>query len=228
MQPYLFPYAGYFSLIGQVDKFVFYDDVNYIKGGWINRNRLLIGGDVRYFTVPLSGASPNVKINEVKVQPRAAWERKLLASVRQSYSKAPNFTRAFDCLREVLNIDECEGISVLAKRSVQMASERIGLAVEFVETSSIYGNQDLTATDRVVDICLREEADTYINQPGGQSLYNSADFSKFGIVLEFNNSPLKPYKQFSTVFTPGLSVLDMMMFNSFEDCRSIILDQECE
>lgn len=223
MQPYLFPYAGYFSLIGQVDKFVFYDDVNFIKGGWINRNRLLISGDVRYFTVPLSGASPHLKINEVKVQARALWERKLLAGIEQSYSKAPNFEKAFDCVREVLGVGEFDSIAQLAKRSVRISAERIGLPVEFVESSTIYENQYLSASNRVMDICLKEGADVYVNQPGGRSLYDDLEFSSKGISLKFNDSPLRVYKQFSDQFIPGLSVLDMMMFNTFEECRSLIL-----
>ena len=67
MQPYLFPYVGYYQLAAAVDKFVFYDDVNYMKGGWINRNRLIISGQVKYFTLPLVNGSPNNKINEVLV-----------------------------------------------------------------------------------------------------------------------------------------------------------------
>ncbi|WP_409289039.1 WbqC family protein [Pseudomonas sp. KCJK8927] len=223
MQPYLFPYAGYFSLVGKVDKFVFYDDVNFIKGGWINRNRLLLGGEVRYFTVPLSGASPNLKINEVKVQARAVWERKFLAGIQQSYSKAPNFEKTFDCIREVLGVGEFENIAQLAKRSVRISAERIGLSVDFVESSAVYGNQYLSASDRILDICVKEGADTYINQPGGKSLYSSLEFSSKGIVLGFNDAPLKTYKQFSNQFTPGLSMLDMMMFNTFEECKSLIL-----
>ena len=223
MQPYLFPYAGYFSLVGQVDKFVFFDDVNFIKAGWINRNRLLISGDVRYFTVPLSGASQNLKINEVKVQPRATWERKLLTSIEHSYSKAPNFRETFDLVQEVLGVGEFENIGQLAKRSVRICADRIGVSTEFVESSTIYENQHLSAADRLIDICLREGANVYVNQPGGRSLYSADEFSEKGISLAFNDSLLKNYKQFSGDFTPGLSVLDMMMFNTFEECKSLIL-----
>lgn len=223
MQPYLFPYAGYFNLIGQVDKFVFYDDVNFIKGGWINRNRLIIAGEVRYFTVPLVGASPNLKINEVKVQARALWERKLLASIQQSYAKAPNFAGAFDCVREVLSGGEGEGIAQLAKRSIRLTAERIGISVDFVESSTVYDNQHLSSSARVLDICCREGASTYVNPPGGRALYRYEDFLAHGITLRFNDVGLKPYKQFTDAFTPGLSVLDMMMFNSFEECGMLIL-----
>lgn len=223
MQPYLFPYAGYFSLVGQVDKFVFFDDVNFIKAGWINRNRLLISGDIRYFTVPLSGASQNLKINEIKVQPRATWQRKLLTSIEYSYSKAPNFRNTFDMIQEVLGVDDFDNIGQLAKRSVRICADRIGISTEFVESSAIYDNQDLSAADRLIDICQKEGANVYVNQPGGRSLYSADEFAANGISLEFNDSLLKEYKQFSGSFTPGLSVLDMMMFNTFEECKSLIL-----
>lgn len=222
MQPYLFPYAGYFSLIGQVDKFVFYDDVNFIKGGWINRNRLLIGGEVRYFTVPLVGASPNLKINEVKIQARTIWERKLLASIQQSYSKAPNFAMAFDCVREVFSGGAHEGIAQLAKRSIRITAERIGISVEFVDSSTVYGNHHLSSSTRILDICRIEGARTYVNPPGGKALYSCEEFLAHGVNLKFNDVSLRPYKQFTDNFIPGLSVLDMMMFNSFEECGLLI------
>ncbi|WP_256250268.1 WbqC family protein [Pseudomonas sp. NBRC 111143] len=225
MQPYLFPYAGYFNLVGQVDKFVFYDDVNFIKGGWINRNRLLLSGDVRYFTVPLSGASPNLKINQVKLQPKAVWARKLLEGIRQSYSKAPNFTACFDLLLEVFDGD-FDDIGALARRSVVKSAERMGFGVEFVDSSGIYGNTELTAQDRVIDICVRENAHTYVNLPGGKALYSSEAFLEKGVELCFTRPELAPYPQFDKPFEPGLSIVDMMMFNDFERCAALVAQQQ--
>lgn len=225
MQPYLFPYAGYFNLVGQVDKFVFYDDVNFIKGGWINRNRLLLSGDVRYFTVPLSGASPNLKINQVKLQPKAAWERKLLESIRQSYSKAPNFAACFDLLREVFDGD-FDDIGALARRSVVKSAERMGYGTHFVDSSAIYGNAGLVAQERVIDICLREGARTYINLPGGKVLYSAGAFLEKGVELRFTCPALAPYRQFDKPFEPGLSIVDMMMFNSFESCAALVAQEQ--
>ena len=91
MQPYFLPYLGYFQLAARVDKFVFYDDVNFIKNGWINRNRLLVGGEARYFTIPLRDASSFARIADVGVQPAATWRRKMLDTVRQAYGRAPGF-----------------------------------------------------------------------------------------------------------------------------------------
>ncbi|MDF9617281.1 WbqC family protein [Pseudomonas entomophila] len=224
MQPYLFPYAGYFNLVAQVDKFVFYDDVNFIKGGWINRNRLLLSGDVRYFTVPLSGASPNLKINQVKVQPKAAWERKLLESIRQSYAKAPHFAACFDLIKDVLDGD-AESIAALARRSIIKSAERLGYDVAFVETSAIYGNAELSAADRVIDICVKEQASQYVNLPGGKDLYSHDAFARRGVALHFSRPALAAYAQFRAPFEAGLSIVDMMMFNDFETCAALIAQE---
>lgn len=221
MQPYLFPYAGYFNLLGQVDHFVFYDDVNFIKGGWINRNRLILSGEVHYFTIPLQGASPNLKINQIKIQPKKAWERKILESIRQSYSKAPNFRLCFDLIKEVFDTDS-EQIAVLAKRSVIKVSERLGYPQVFTESSEVYGNSFLSGAERVIDICKLEDASTYINLPGGKALYEHSSFAKAGIELRFSRPALVSYDQFGRNFEAGLSVIDMMMFNSFEDCVALI------
>ncbi|WP_433885042.1 WbqC family protein [Pseudomonas vranovensis] len=225
MQPYFFPYVGYFDLIASVDKFVFYDDVNFIKNGWINRNRLYLSGDVRYFTVPLSGASSYSKICEVNIQPRQAWVRKLMESIRQSYAKAPNFTATFDLLRDVV---EGEDVSIagLAQRSIRKSVERLGFSTAFVESSSIYGNSHLSGPERVLDICLQEHAEEYINPSGGRALYDADYFLQSGIKLSFSSANLVPYSQFDRPFSPGLSIIDMMMFNEFERCRELICQGE--
>lgn len=222
MQPYFFPYAGYFNLIAQVDKFVFYDDVNFIKNGWINRNRLFLSGDVRYFTIPLSGASPNLKINQVYLQPRAIWQRKLLESIRQSYSKAPNFRPTIDLLNEVVST-EAITIAEMASFSIRKCVERLGLTTDFVLSSGGYGNDSLTSVERVIDICERESASSYINLPGGRSLYDEDAFAQRGIMLKFSSASLSQYKQFEREFCPGLSILDMMMFNSFDECKRLLI-----
>ncbi|MGR3896716.1 MULTISPECIES: WbqC family protein [Pseudomonas] len=224
MQPYLFPYTGYFNLVAQVDKFVFYDDVNFIKNGWINRNRLFLSGDVRYFTVPLSGGSPNLKIAEVKCQSQGAWSRKILESIKQSYGKAPHFNSTFDLIKEVLETNP-ESIAILAKRSVQMIAERLGYSTIFEQTSKIYDNSALSGMSRVIDICVKESAHTYINLPGGKDLYDPQAFKANSIDLVFSRPGFLAYQQFDRIFQPGLSILDVMMFNDLTACREIIAQE---
>lgn len=221
MQPYLFPYLGYYQLVAAVDKFVFYDDVNYIKNGWINRNRLLLSGSVNYFTVPLAGASPFQKIHDVKIQNNGIWRRKLLQSMSQSYGKAPCFAAVFDLASSVLE-RSTDSISDMAKDSVIKVAEYLGLDTEFVETSRLYDNEHLTGTERVLDICQKTQASHYINLPGGRDLYSSDYFDKAGIQLQFIEPELMPYPQSKPPFTPGLSILDVLMWNDIPSVRALL------
>lgn len=221
MQPYLFPYLGYFQLAASVDKFVFYDDVNFIKNGWINRNRLYLSGAVRYFTIPLAGASPFLKIRQVGVQPGALWKKKMLESVRHSYSKAPYFKAANELLQTTLDSGEAS-IAAIARTSVRMVCAYAGLDTQFVESSAIYGNEQLSGTERVLDICKREQASDYFNPPGGRELYSEDDFSAAGIGLHFVQPRLRVYRQFAGEFQPGLSILDALMFNDARAIRELI------
>jgi hypothetical protein len=224
MQPYLFPYVGYFQLVAAVDKFVFYDDANYIKNGWINRNRLLLGNTVRYITVPLSGASPSRRINEVEVLPRERWLRKLLEAIRHGYAKAPHYTRISELIGDTLN-SAATDISTLASHSVIETSKYLQIDTDFVPSSTLYGNAGLKGVDRVLDICMKEQADAYLNLPGGQTLYERKDFDALGISLGFIQPNLRPYRQFDDTFHPGLSIVDALMFNSAEEVRAMLTAQ---
>ncbi|MGZ4820006.1 MAG: WbqC family protein [Terriglobales bacterium] len=224
MQPYFFPYLGYFQLIGAVDKFVFYDDVNFIKNGWINRNRLYLSGDVRYITVPLAGASPFEKINRVVIRQGDGWRRKILESVRHSYSKAPYFAAVNELLSSVLLSNE-DRVGEVAKQSVRVVCDYLGLQRNFVQTSADYANDSLSGAARVLDICTREGARDYFNLPGGRALYDEDAFRNRGLALHFIQPSLNPYKQFSGEFCAGLSILDVLMFNSREAALSMICEQ---
>lgn len=221
MQPYLFPYIGYYQLAAAVDKFVFYDDVNFIKNGWINRNRMLLGDQVRYLTVPLCGASPSLKIYEVPVEPRERWLRKLLESIRHAYAKAPQYAQVSALIERVL-MEPLASISLLASHTVMEVCRYLEIETEFVRSSTKYGNAQLKGAERVIDICAREQASTYVNLPGGRALYDSAAFSARGVELAFIEPNLCPYAQFNEAFHPALSILDVLMFNSKDSVREML------
>lgn len=212
MQPYLFPYVGYFQLVAAVDRFVFYDDVAFMKQGWINRNRLFLSGRVSWFTLPVWGGSIHRKINELSVQAGDAWRRKLLASVKQSYGRAPYFEQAYGLLAGVLQSEECS-LSALARKSVVDVARYMGLETEFVVSSGRYGNEEMHGAERVLDICRREHASEYHNLPGGKALYSAEQFSAAGIELSFVEPNLTEYIQMAPPFKPCLSMLDVLMFN---------------
>lgn len=218
MQPYFMPYIGYFQMIKAVDKFVFYDDVNYIKQGWINRNKLIVNNQEYLFTIPLEKATPFALINETKINKNLypSWKKKFLKTVTQSYHKAPFFEKIYPLIEKILASEEIM-ISQLAMNSIIEVSTYLGLDTEFIMSSVKYDNRKLDRQDRLIDICKIENAEHYINAIGGQELYGREDFHAHGIQLQFIESEQTPYDQFCVSFIPGLSIIDLLMFNSTED-----------
>lgn len=212
MQPYFFPYIGYFQLINSVDKFVFYDDVNYIKSGWINRNRLFLAGDVRYITVPVLGASSFKKINKTQVEENKNWAVKIINFIRQNYSNAP-FYESVNKLIESIVFSDFESVADLAKLSVINTANYIGIDTKFVLSSVNYKNQEKTGVDRVIDICIIEKSTEYWNLPGGRDLYSPDLFGAHDIGLKFIDVLIEPYQQKNNQFYPCLSIIDVLMYN---------------
>lgn len=222
MQPYFFPYLGYFQLAHAAGRLVFYDDVNYIKGGWINRNRILLDRRPVYVTVPTQGASPWKKIHEVGVgYHQTNWERKLSARVRHAYAGAPYLAQALRLLEKVTGRRH-DDIGEIAKASVAAVVDYLDLPVELVPTSRRYGNGDLKGEERVIDICRREGAERYINAPGGAALYDGERFRQAGVDLRFLAPALTPYPQGVGEFVPALSILDVLMYNGREQARRLV------
>lgn len=210
MQPYFFPYLGYFQLIHAVDKFVFYDDVTFIKNGWINRNRILLDGQPHYVTVPTLGASSYKPIHSVGIDPSERWRRKMLDTLRLTYRTAPYRDAGLTMVEGLLKRPwDC--IGELAKASIAAVLEYLQLAKAVVPTSRAYGNERLRSQDRVLDICRREGATAYVNPMGGMSLYESAAFEAQGCSLQFLKPDFTPYPQTVAGFVPGLSVIDLVM-----------------
>lgn len=210
MQPYFFPYIGYWQLIQAVDRFVIYDDVNYIKGGWINRNRILINGEPHYITVPLNQSSPYKKICETAMQASSSWRGKLVKMLEVTYRKAPDFIDVFPVIENLIRFDT-DNLSEYLANQLQALSKFMGINTEFVVTSRGYGNDELSGQERVLDICQREGATTYINPQGGQSLYDAGSFHDAGIDLRFIVMRPIPYKQRADEFVPYLSIIDALM-----------------
>ena len=221
MQPYFFPYLGYYQLIHSVDRFVFLDDVTFIKQGWINRNRILLQGEARLITVPLSRASSNRRICDVELS-HQPWRAKLEKTFDAAYRKAPYYAEVAALFAEVIHRKGDGTIAELASDSVRTVTLRLGLSTEFVESTRGYSNEELRGQDRVLDVCRREEASVYVNPPGGRELYDAASFAREDIELLFLEPVLAPYVQGRGNFEPGLSILDVLMFNGFEGTRSMV------
>lgn len=213
MQPYFFPYIGYWQLINAVDRFVIYDDVNYIKKGWINRNRILINGAAAYLTAPLQHASPNKWICDSTFQPSFEWRSKLVKKIEMAYRRAPYFTDIFPVVEMLIRYD-ADKLSDFLVHQLQILSEFMGIKTKFILSSRCYGNSNLSGQSRVLDICAREGATIYVNPQGGQVLYDSAAFAYNNLTLKFLVPTAIEYNQFGTEHVPWLSIIDVMMFNS--------------
>lgn len=222
MQPYLFPYVGYVQLIHAADRFVFYDDVQYIKGGWINRNRILINRKPSWFTVPCHNESYTELINQVEHAMNSRSRKKLLKKLKFTYARAPFFDRVYSGVEQVLKTDTAY-IGALAMESVMWVSEYLDLDCQFTTSTGAYGNREMDAADRLIDICRQEGAYHYINMIGGRELYQKEYFSGEGIQLDFLKPEAIPYEQFGEDFVPWLSIIDILMFNSPEKIRTDLL-----
>ncbi len=223
MQPYLFPYIGYFQMIHAVDKFVFYDDVNFIKQGWINRNRILLNNKDFLFTIPLHKANSFTYIKDTAINQKLYenWKSKFLLTVAQNYKKAPYFTEVHALIEKVLG-GNFESISQLVIESVIATSRYLEINTTFFVSSERYQNKDLERQERLIDICKKENATHYINALGGKDLYSKEDFKKKNIDLKFIQSQPIVYKQFSDDFVPWLSIIDVLMFNSIEETKAML------
>lgn len=223
MQPYLFPYIGYFQMIKAVDKFVFYDDVNFIKQGWINRNRILLHGRDFMFTVPLEKANSFCLIKDTLINKKLyeSWKFKFTQTISQNYKKAPYFDDTFSIITNVLN-QNTTSISELAIESIKQVSEYLELNTLFIKSSETYNNRSLERQERLIDICKCENTTHYINAVGGMELYNKDDFKKEGIRLDFIKTLPIEYKQFNNEFVPWLSIIDVLMFNSVAEVNEML------
>lgn len=227
MQPYLFPYVGYFNLIKAVDLFVLYDDVNFIKQGWINRNNLLANGQPQMFTVPLRNASSFAHIRDVEINDvRYPWFKdKINKTLEQHYHKAPFFFTIMPILGKVFEQDY-RYISEISYESISEVCKYLGIETKLVESFDRYGNEDLKREKRVIDICEKENADQYINMIGGKELYSKKEFKEKDIELKFLKPRNIQYKQFNSPFVPWLSIIDVLMFNSPEETNRILKEYD--
>lgn len=221
MQPYFFPYLGYFQLFGAVDKFVLLDDVNYIVKGYINRNSILLCGAAHRFTIPIEKPSRNKLINETRISSTVEWKPNLLNTIKMAYSKAPCFEEAFGLIKNIVDFDENDLTRYLLHEFAEI-KDYLGMKTELLVSSQVPKDNCLRAQDRIIAINKSLKATRYINPIGGQALYDRSDFLKEGIELSFIKMDDVVYRQFKNEFVPNLSMIDVLMFNSKAEIRELL------
>lgn len=221
MQPYFLPYIGYWQLINSVDEFVIYDNIQYTKKGWINRNRILCNGKDEYITIQIKKDSDYLDVKDRSTAD--SWDtekKKILNRMGQYYKKAPYFDQGYSILEKCMNCGE-NNLFKFIFNSVNLICSYLDIKTQIVVSSTIPSNPELKAEDKVIDICKLRNATKYINASGGVELYDKNNFIKEGMELNFIKSNPITYKQFDNEFVPWLSILDVLMFNSKEEIQSM-------
>lgn len=222
MQPYLFPYLGYYQLAAAVDHWVFYDDVMFIKKGYINRNSILVNGAAYRFTVPIRDQSQFRPINEHYAIPPFDG---ILKTISQAYAKAPCFSRIFPMIQSVLGGRETR-IARIAGTSLLAVFDYLGIPFQATWSSEIPGRQHLKGQDRILSICKSLEASEYVNPIGGLDLYDENAFTSQGIRLRFHRMRPVSYRQGDLPFVSNLSMIDVLMHNDRDGVLQLL--RECD
>ena len=223
MQPYFFPYLGYWQLMNAVDTYVVYDDVNFIKGGRINRNAVLMNGASSNINLILNGASPNKLINEVQVKNDPLPKKKLIKTLEACYGKAPYFKQVMPMLEEIIMQDE-ENLAKYLFRSFEIIGAYLGIKTKLIMSSDLDKDCSLKGYHKVISICKLLGATEYYNSVSGIPLYepHRAEFEAEGIELCFPKMRDVTYPQYKNEFVPYLSIIDIMMFNSQDECKALL------
>lgn len=222
MQPYLFPYLGYFQLISAVDIFVLSDDLQYINKGWVNRNRILVDGKGKMITFPLKKDSHLAKIQDRALADDFSHHAsRSLKTIFQAYSKAPCFKEVYPLVERLVNHPE-KNLARYVENSIREICRYLRIETSLILSSDLQTDPALNAQDRLIWTGKKLNADTYINPIGGIDLYNFDDFKCNGIELKFHRMDDISYRQFKREFVPFLSIIDVMMFNDVPALRKLL------
>lgn len=200
MQPYYYPYVGYFELIKAVDKFVFLNDVQYIRRGWINRNRIKWNKEWKYLTVPVKKCDRSTLIKDIKIS-NQEWKAKHISSLTYSYKNILDHP-CFQYLEKINTLSLCD----LLIHTVEHTARFLGIKTEFLNSCDYSNKQKKQGL--IIDMCKQLGAKTYINAVGGQHLYSKEEFEDNGITLEFMKPTNNPNK---------LSILDLIFNDNIKE-----------
>ncbi len=220
MQPYFFPYLGYFQLINEVNRFVVYDNLKYTKKGWINRNQILVDGKAKVFSLPLKKDSNLLLINKRCISKEYSRE-KLLAKIYGNYSKAPFFSQTFEVIKKIIEYPN-NNLFFYILNSLQELCDYLLLSTKIQIASDISIDHSLKGKEKVIAICETLGSNSYVNPISGKNIYDRQSFIKKGIDLKFLCMDQVVYRQFDNRFVPSLSIIDILMFNSRDKVQELL------
>ncbi len=220
MQPYFFPYLGYWQLINAVDRYVVYDDVTYIKGGWISKNYYLLNGKAQMMILPLDNPSSFRIINDIDITSNEKARQKVIRSIDAAYRKAPNYGVIMPVVENL--ILESNKIADLNLYTITWICKYLDIDTEIILSSDMDKDCSLTGQDKVIAINKALGSDMYINSAGGKNIYSERIFEENGIELRFLELDNVSYRQYDNDFVPNLSMIDVLMFNSPEETKKLL------
>lgn len=222
MQPYFLPYIGYWQLLQAVDEFVIYDNIEFTKKGWFNRNRILDGDHDRLFTIPIKKDSDYLPVDQRFLSDDSAKEiERTLRIIEATYKKAPYFAMAFPVIEACFRFAD-KNLFAYTYNSIQLICNYLEIDTRIVVSSHVAIDHSLKAENKVLAICKAESATTYINAIGGIDLYDKERFAHEGVSLQFIKADDIVYQQFGDAFVPWLSIIDVMMFNDTDQIKRML------
>ena len=221
MQPYFFPYIGYFQLLNMVDKYVVFDEGLYAKNKWAYRNRILINGAPGFFRVTLLNASRDQRFNEIKISNDIEGKRSRIRALECSYKKAPYYSEVMPLLEQFIMADY-DNISECNVASNKLVCNYLDIKTEILLSSELNTDKSLKRQHIIFEECRFLGGNEYINAIGGMKLYDFEEFREHGIELAFLKTDDIVYPQYGGIFVPNLSIIDVMMFNSIPEIQNML------
>ncbi|EAU5528320.1 WbqC family protein [Salmonella enterica] len=220
MQPYFFPYIGYFQLANAVDKFVIYDDIQYSKNGWIQRNRLLVNGQSSTFSISLKKDSDYLDIVEREISDN--FDRaKLCRQIKGGYNKSAHFKEIYPIIERIVMHDD-NNLFQYIKNSIDELFSIMDINANIIVSSELNISREYKSQDRVIQTCLALNGNEYINPPGGVALYENIEFERAGLKLKFLEPSIEAYKQSTESFVSHLSIIDVLMWNGIDKTQKMV------
>lgn len=212
MQPYFFPYIGYWQLLTAADQFIIYDNIQYTKKGWINRNRFLQNGKDQLFILPLKSDSDYLDVAQRVLSPDFN-RKKLISQLSNAYRRAPFYKENFPLIEDIILFEQGNLFEYILN-SVRKTADYLEMETQITVSSDVQIDHSMKAQDKVIALCKAVNADTYVNPPGGMELYSEAAFENAGLSLSFLKPDSITYQQFDNEFQAALSIIDVLMFNT--------------
>lgn len=226
MQPYFFPYLGYYTLMKHADRFVVFDTAQYIRRGWIHRNRILgSNGEPSYINASVVKAPRDTPIYEMKMHTASDWKETIMKGLQVYQKTAPYFEEVRELVRDCLAFptDDLTDFNV---NVLKQTANYLGMETHITKLSDLdIEFRDVQEPDDWgLQLSKSLHAATYVNAPGGQAIYSREKYARHGVELNFYQTNLHPYDQKQEQFQTGLSIIDVMMFNSKAEINHMIDD----